>query len=451
MCPETKVIGRECRLITRAEVETLARKQSVQAIAAEGVLKAREILSELGDKISDDIRVRLLGRLDSNVARVLLNKQQRSAILFKSVEAVGATFVSELMQAMGGEGLANRWAGQDGQNQASASASVQASSVCLDDAMQTFTDSGQLVPIDVAKCLKERGFEVGFEVAEKANKQVKHIIVQIGQTIDLINCGSAETVCVPVKEFLLKWKVFGEENYPFEMANHAPSNELFKTNAMKGKITMALQALSEHYSKPSVRMQMKPAKKVFAERNYKAGSCVLVPETGSIVEITGTDQKVSSKAIEVITKKSIFRSAKYYLMPPSMSTDASKSSLNAPFWIVRATEDPQEANMVWDKIKAECSVKVQQAKQPSEDFIFAVLKNKSALNIGDELVVLNTDTDEGEQSQPKAEAEGKAMGGSTGKASAGVTSIGDEGEQAQGKAKAKGKAMGGSKRKASAR
>ena len=147
--------------------------------------------------------------------------------------------------------------------------------------------------------------------------------------------------------------------------------------------------------KPSVRLPAKPNKKVIAQITYRVRSLALVPETTNITRVM-PGQTPSPNAVELGTSCALCPSARFFLNPPSMAVDSAKFKLNSPFWIVRRTADPSEANMQWDVVQFKCTGKAMhwQSADANYDLDVPILTNKIPIKPGDELIVLSKDIDE---------------------------------------------------------
>ena len=319
LCPEAKVVSRECKFLSRSDVESIGRKSPKDVINAEGVLSTARVLLVPLTALGEEVRSRLLAKLDTSVIRVLFDKQQLSKQKFKTVYAAGLDFFSELCDACKACGCdplpANPWETMVVKSNSSEDTPA---SVGFGDGVQSFTEAGALIPIDTEKWLKSCGFEVGSEVADRSDKNVKYSIVSIGAIVNLTST-EADDVEVEAKEFLNKWKLFGEENYPFGTQNHAPTNQSFIINSLKSTICMALGVTATVYAKPEVRLQSKPSKRVFATTSYKSGGCVLLPDTTSIVWVE-PGAKVSNNIVEVFFKPKLCVKQRFFVSQPVMST-----------------------------------------------------------------------------------------------------------------------------------
>lgn len=87
-CPLTKVVNRECRFLTTTDIMRCLSTTPDLFWAANAILeKSRELVAAVGSNVTKEDAVVLFGKLDNNVVRVMLRKQQGSKIQFKTIEA----------------------------------------------------------------------------------------------------------------------------------------------------------------------------------------------------------------------------------------------------------------------------------------------------------------------------------------------------------------------------
>jgi len=407
-CPPQKVVQRECKFITKSDIEGLTRKSIEQAFAAEDILtKCREIVLGLGECIREEDRVKLFGRLDTNIARVLLKKQQQSALQFDSLGAAANAFIGELCSLVPTAKVENPWASIAVTPPASSGPQLPVS-----DDMQSFTCAGKFMPGDGVSLVRAAGFVIGGAVVHKSNKTKQFVI---DSSTDRVNLSSVDvpSMHVDCKDFLSHWCKHDEEDFPFDHAHQARQHDPYLLASSKGMIARALRMFTESMAVPAVRVQAKPTKRVLALKSYDVGACTLVPETMGISVVTA-GQSAPATGIEVFVTAG-HADAKFYLLPPAMSTDSSKTGLVAPLWVVRATQDPGEATMQWCNRTVSMQVKIlpMHGKAQTDEITIPVMSNLKPLQIGDELIILKLGHGDAAKpsaasSEPKDKAPAKA-------------------------------------------
>ena len=400
--PESKVHRQECHFIGPSDLSQLKTKKIKEALLANSLLgKARAIVQHIHD-ISDDDRVRLLGRLDTSMIRVLMNKQKGFDVQYDSLEAVMCEFV-EGVQALTTETVDNEWA----RNKQSAKPPV-VPGTNPDDLLTQYTETGQLVPIDAKAVLQSNNFQQGQEVVHKKKPEIKHELHSIDGPVVKVKDVDGEVEEIDLQIFLAKWMPYAEQNYPMSAKYIAPTNNSFQIVVAKANIYVAMDNLSRNIERPDLRLQGKPCKKAYAKQDFKSYCCVLVPETGSILAcLPGNQAPANTPQVQIAS----FGLATFFLTPPSMDLEGSRDPqpLHSAFWCVRGSSDQAEVNMVYSTKKVVVNTKLEGKRGANIELEFPVLQNRKALYEGDELVVF----------KPKPEKEdAKAEGSNGGKASA---------------------------------
>ena len=359
--------------------------------------------------------VKIIGRLDTRIIRVLLGKQPKEGVIFESMKAAASAFYDELSQHLKGTKPSaslqeNPWRG-------GGSPVAQPPPTMNFDGMAHYDSSGNIIRNDMTAWVQGLGFKVKSIIVHKSDKTAKHEIIEIGSDIKAMRIVDQEKITISPDCFQAQWSMYEEVEFPNSDEYSAKAHTGFVTMATKGAIAIALHSLSTG-QRPSVCMQLKPYKTVIAAGKCKVGSLVLTPESTNIVaKVPG--EKQPANGIEVKTAnapdQSIVGPVQYFITPPSMSTDCEKKPLNAAYWLVKATEDPVAVNMTRETMKVITSVKNPgQAFSTDTQVVIPVYKNSKELNRGDELFVLKVDSDtvlEEKSSKPdKSKPAGKAKG-----------------------------------------
>ena len=165
-CPADKVQNRMCKFIAKTDIDTLSKKSSHLACAAETILlKCREVIFALGPRVSDVLATKTLGLLDVNVIRLIVNKQQSSAVQYESLEAVACAFVEDIKAALSDDSIVNEWQPH--------AAPIASSSATLDGDthMKVFNPKGEEIAADIVPILQANDFDVGMKVVAKLTKR----------------------------------------------------------------------------------------------------------------------------------------------------------------------------------------------------------------------------------------------------------------------------------------
>ena len=116
MCPKEKVEFRICKWVKPADIAGLAKTDPARLRAAESILRdARALFPALpGDKKrwQCNITVSVLTKLDNNMGRCLLGKQECSKLKFYCVYGVAHQFLKDLVQAFPGvsvQAFVDKW------------------------------------------------------------------------------------------------------------------------------------------------------------------------------------------------------------------------------------------------------------------------------------------------------------------------------------------------------
>lgn len=259
--------------------------------------------------------------------------------------------------------------------------------VLPEHAMQAFSAAGEHLPADLTAELAKYGFQVGAVVAPKATPTEKHTIKSIGDVVHVEGVSGVTEQIAPQK-FLKAFSLYEEVWLPTDMAHRAIEHDQFRRNSARALVSAALHALVAIVDAAPVKIISKPAKKVYADANGKAGAVVFVPESTSV----SLSDKIPAGA--VVVESSIadtWPGASLFLSPPAMASDPGKPSLVSPFWLVRASADKAECNMEMSTRTVELSMKMKTppgaaTQTTTASVTFPVLRNKRAVHTGDELV-----------------------------------------------------------------
>lgn len=375
--PPAKVVNRECKLLNRSDLEGLAKRRYADAVECETILaECREITHKLTPAVPEATRVKLFGRLDCSVARLLVKKQAANSTQYSSVMAAACAFHDELRAAVGHD-LTNPWAAH---RDAPKTAEVMSSNIIAGDDLKSFSVAGSAIQADAAPALKAVGFSVGMEVALKSKPAEKLVIVSVGESVRLRKADNTETL-VLLGKFVSQYTKYEELFLEVGPDNDARTHENFQLVSFRAVLLSGLHSLSSTLKAPAVRVMVRPSRKVFATQAYKPNQLVLAPEALSIQSSTGSPPSSAS----VIKVDGPFKEMTFYLCAPPLPTG--KGGLLAPFWLVRAAcED--DANMVLAERTVEVQLGAKGAStSTSTTIVFPVLRNKKAIHPGDELIV----------------------------------------------------------------
>jgi hypothetical protein len=395
-CPIDRVQNRMCKFISKSDLDSLSKKSLAAAVEAEGVLsKCRQIVLSLGGLVSEDLRTKLFGMLDVNVVRVLLNKQQTSVVKFSSVASVASSFVADLRVALSDDSIENPWAGSA---PLAATHPPHAPPTML--GMKTFTAAGNLVIHDSAPTLKAKGFDIGVAVASNSCKSKFMSIKSISDKV-VLEGNDGEIVDVDVEKFASSWHLYEEAFFTFNGDSHASQHPQFQLVSAKAAVHVAMHLLVQAVGKPSVRIQAKPTKTVFADTAFKPATCVLVPESMNISTVmSGSAPPAAGIAVETDADTDV----KFFASPSPLIMDDAKQPLTSPFWAVKTTAEPSEANMQLIQMSTKTTGKIDGKPALNREIKFWVLSNHKALKKGDELIVYKADS-KGDSSKSASAAE----------------------------------------------
>ena len=289
--------------------------------------------------------------------------------------------------------------------------------------MHTFTATGQHVPIDARKMLTDHGFRPDQEVVAKKHPDDKHELLVMDDPV-VVESSDGQKHSFAMTQFMATWFPYEEQNYSMSEEHLSSTHHGFQTIAAKANIYTAMDATSKSIGKPSVRMQAKPFKKVFAEKAFDKSACILVPETTNIfVCMSGQSPPPNGVPVAGDFCQAI-PSAKFFLTPPTMTVSkpdspTSATTLHSAFWCVRSGTE-KEVNMVRSTRKVSINVKTDKAKAKVVELAFPILENCEELSEGDELVVLKESQGEDECADDSAgtgnaKAQAPAKGAGKGK------------------------------------
>jgi len=385
-CPANAVQNRECKFVTTADLDKLARTKADQCVAAEALLqKSREVLLGAPTPLPELDRVKAFGRLDISVARVVLQKQKDSQKVFNHIEEPAFIFYEEVKT---GAGLSanNPWSDHALPEQ------VEKNTVQAETGMQNYSCSGQHLPVDMKQQLTSLGFCIKAKVVPKGRGSTDPAIIDaIGNKVKL-QLADGKKVELTKDDLIAKYVLYKEE---FFTGIDAHSHETYMRQSHKNMIASAMYSLTNASPMPNLQLFAKPTKKVVTTAKYKSHELVLAPASLAVSSGKLADKPASASLVTANFKQD---SVAFWLTPPPVSTDMSKKSLVAPFWLVPRTSDADKANMELHKVIVKVSMDVGPKSTKTDHKVeFEILRNSKPLKEGDELFVLQEDQVE----QPK--------------------------------------------------
>ena len=399
-CPPGKVFGKECKFISKSEIDSLGKKNAEAAAEAEEVLARSRIMASACPTLSETNKVKLFAKLDVGIVRAILKKP---GSVDKTVLSEASAFVDQLKALVGDDSIANPW----GERAETQNDDVNASKPTpADNAMQEFSVSGVHLPPDLSEGFKAAGFEIGVEIVPKAKATDIHVVTEVGSEIVVKRVADEEVSRMSLSRFTTTFTKYAEAWYPIADPGQ---HEGFKSFGNKAAIAYALSSISPS-AHPKIKCMHKPTKKVVSDDHYKTGQLILTPDALSVM-CTRDATKIPSSA--AIVTADFDDELTYFVPPPSVSHDPEKKTLVPGYWLVRASSDDSEVNMVQAKATVKVSStgivmpKASPQTPASAQVQIPILKNKKALTAGMELVVACPPPEESE-SKPKAKRARKA-------------------------------------------
>jgi hypothetical protein len=398
--PNDKVSNKVSKFFSKADFDNLAKKYRKESAEAEEILsRCRSIGQQL--EVPGASYTKLLGALDVNVVRVLTKKQAGSAKQYKSMGEVASEYIKALSAEVG-RSIDNPWAADD-----SAKEEKLARSLPYVPVMRTISDSGVPSTPQVAPEPAATGeFVVGATVAEKRAKCDKFTIVKVSDDVVAVKGFDGNIQEIPSKRFFAGWQLYEETIVGLDLRRHAPANLQFEVCIKRAAIQNALGVLSTTLPKPAVEVMSKPAQKVIATENIKAGCLTLAPATMKVISLVpGSTPPVDS--IEVSLGE--FSGATFHLCPHVLSKDITENgdALVVPFWCVGKTSSAEDANVEWSFVTVESTAAIkkgQHSGKTTEHIKIRVLQNRKAIKKGCEILVLNNMPVEPSKKKAKVEA-----------------------------------------------
>ena len=390
-CPQHAVQSRECQYISKADIDKLIKTKAKECIEAEMLLRqSREIILNATVSVPELARVKLFGRLDVNVARILLGKQKESVHKLNNINEAGFVFFEEAESYTQSE--SNPWAAHSPKAEKPKPAASSSSS-SNSSGLQSYSCTGQHLAAPAATTNSAAlGFVVGATVLPNKSKTFVDtmVITHIGEEVTLKKVDGTEEK-KSIADLAALCNVVKEECIPYGADNWAMEHALYTRTAVKGMIASALFCLTKSVgaTKPELRLVAKPFKAVVSMQKYSKGDLCLLPETlsashGKATEASGSIVETSFSLNEP--------GCVFFLAAPSMSLDESKKSLVAPFWLVQRTSDATRANMEITKMSMNTKIdyqgKAKAVQVPPVQCTFEVLRNSKTIGDGDELLVL---------------------------------------------------------------
>mgnify|MGYP001817336524 CR=1 FL=1 len=271
--------------------------------------------------------------------------------------------------------------------------------------MRDYDASGNVK--NLGALVEEGGFSKGDHVRRKADKVAATILeidthfvrLRILESDDLQTCGDVKVVA---QSFLKgEWQKYTPPKEPEYVADPflhvATANSDFKTQCMKGKVMNALYDLTAAHASllQHLKVMKKPVRGVSTLKKFEKGKLLLVPSTTKIdVRKASTDPPNNSVSLGSLMtntdgEKLIFSLLPIFLPPKESLADEKAENPKSdtfvcPFWLVRATTDPSEANMTL--------LDLQDHDESRKDFASVkikvpILKNDRVIHAEQELVV----------------------------------------------------------------
>ena len=189
---------------------------------------------------------------------------------------------------------------------------------------------------------------------------------------------------------LVGFTTYTEEFYPFGEGSEANTHDSYIRQSLKSMIASAVYIVTTSSAKPDLWLFAKPAKKVVSDRKFKVGELVLV--LASLTVSSGKPDDKPATATIVTTNFKHDSSQIFWLNAPAISTDVSKKSLVAPFWLIPRTSDADKVNVEIHKISVKVSMDLGPKGIKSEYKIdFETFRNSKAIKDGDELFALEVE------------------------------------------------------------
>ena len=380
-CPPSAVQNRECKFISTADLDKMARTKYEECMAAEGLLqKARQVVLSGQTPLPEAERVKAFGRLDVSIARILLGKQRDSQVAFQHIEEPAFLFFEEVQKAAGLT-EPNPWSAHAPQNKKKGGQQV----VSVEQTgLQNYDCTGQHIPNDIQAELRAKGFTLNVKVVPKKGKDPdQSMIEEIATQVTLRHSDGSKSEIT--KEVLLqKYSLYKEEIYPIGAGHTAHSHEVYNRQSYKNIVSTAMYALTNASDTPALQIFAKPIKKVVSDDKYKLHELVLVP--AALAVSSGKASEMPASACVVTTNIQTDSSTAFWLNAPPVSTDAGKKSLVSPFWLVPRTSQSDKVSMEMHKVSVKVSMDVGKNTTTSEHKVdFEILRNSKPIKKGDEL------------------------------------------------------------------
>ena len=397
-CPPTAVLARECRFISMSDLDKLVRTKAKDCMDAEALLrKSREVVLLAKNPVPEQERTKLFGRLDINVARILLSKQQGSQRIFNRIEEAAYAFFEDLPPSSGL--ISNPWS-------AHAPPAAGGEKPTAQSGLQNYSCDGRHIPNDIQAELKSLGFEVDSVVRLKKSKDVNDCaqIKSIGDDKVKLQKHSDKSIVELTKdEFVAKYLVHTEEKYPFCEGTDAQTHDAYIKLSLKNTIGSAMYSLTMASSKPNLHIFSKPTKRVVSQDKYKVGELMLTPASLTVSSGKLADKPATASIVTTTFKHD--SATVFWLNAPAISTDVSKKPLVAPFWLIPKTSEVDKVNMEIHKVSVKVSMDVglKSNNYKTEHKIdFEVFRNTKAIKEGDDLLALEVETPQAKKKQRKS-------------------------------------------------
>ena len=370
-CPPGKVQNNICRFLSSTDIASLDKGRKVQVVEAEEVLRSfRAIVKQ--ENVSATVQTRFFGKLDTTVVRFLMCKPMEHK--HENLQAIALFFMEELQKLVGKvfrHGFTK--------NEPNGDPSTSASGGAVPNFVQ-FSSDGKAVGAK-RLALKNQGFVEGTPVTDGNIGVIRKI--DLDGSVTVCRSSSAdvsEGIVVSFEDFLAQYGKAKSEIEVLEgWQNAIPMKTAsYKEALTKSRIQLGLAMLANKHSTPSLRIQVKPTKSLFAEASFPSGKLCLIPETTRITAFPANNEPLAGGYLCKVTDTT----GKTYFLAPLFST-----SFVSPMWCIKTTEKEADANMELVYKKVFVSVGIRKSGSESTELELPALVNSTHLNHGDELVV----------------------------------------------------------------
>ena len=306
------------------------------------------------DALPHTKQVRLLGRMDTMVARFLLNKQENTKCVLTSLRHCEQQVLTDASQIEG-------WTRPDELKKALAELPNEAPSGSAEAAMSNFSGAASSVTrmreysggqlLDALDAIREKGFDIGCPVSSDSSEFV--VADAKGDIVVLVNQKTKDSSEVKVLEFLNTCKLVKRREeevlhpgWPFDYL----AQKEYLIHVMKMRIVQSLHVAASSVASglDLVDLFEKPKRSVRAKQSIEKSSLVLVPNTMKVsTKFPGDpawegDICVSTQSAGEFACLEGVR----FILSPCFFKDVPVLA-----WAVRPDGAEKQANMVWSKMK----------------------------------------------------------------------------------------------------